>query len=167
MLIYHYDPNTGRLIGVGEADSDPLEPDAWLVPAHATIDEPPSASEGHYAAWVDGAWTFLEEPEPEPEPAPTPETAEQTQRRLASAIQAHLDAQAREMSYESIFTAVTYAEEPVVPKFQIEGAALRAWRSLVWDYGYGVLAAVLAAERAVPTAEDLIAELPVFVPPVV
>lgn len=39
--------------------------------------------------------------------------------------------------------------------------------ALVWDYGYGVLAAVLAAERAVPTAEDLIAELPVFVPPVV
>lgn len=165
MIIYHYNPDTGRLVGIGEADPDPLNADAWLLPAHATTEEPPTPAEGCYAAWLDGEWALLEEPEPEPESEA--ETPLQIQVRLAAAIQAHLDAQARAMSYDSIYTAVTYAEEPIVPRFQLEGAALRAWRSLVWDYGYGVLAAVIAAERAVPTAEDLIAELPVFVPPVV
>ncbi|MFH1813375.1 MAG: hypothetical protein ABIF28_04310 [Pseudomonadota bacterium] len=165
MIIYHYSPQTGRLVSIGEADPDPLLEGAWLLPAHATVDEPPTASEGLSAEFIDGAWVLVEDPEPGLDPAPEPETALQTQRRLTAAIQAHLDAQARAMFYDNIFTAVTYAEEPIVPKFQIEGAALRAWRSLVWDYGSGVLAAVLAEERAVPTEQDLIAELPVFVSP--
>lgn len=164
MLIYHYDRLTGQFLQAEEADSDPKDPEAYLVPAFATDIEPPEAPEGMFAAFVEGAWEFIAEPEPD---EPEPESPEQIQVRLTAVIQGHLDAQARAMFYDSIFTAVTYAEEPIVPKFQIEGAALRAWRSLVWDYSYGVLAAVLSEERAVPTEEDLVAELPVFVPPVI
>lgn len=82
-----------------------------------------------------------------------------------SAIQQHLDAAAVEAGYDDIKTAVTYAEEPAVPKFQAEGQAFREWRSLCWAYGYSQLDAVEAGERPKPTVEALIAELPALVLP--
>jgi hypothetical protein len=83
---------------------------------------------------------------------------------LSSVVQNHLDSQARAMGYDSIFTAVTYADEASVPKFQMEGTALREWRSLVWGAANAILAAVKAGSREVPSAAQLIAELPVFTP---
>jgi hypothetical protein len=97
--------------------------------------------------------------------APATPTAEQREAAAGAAIQAHLDAQAVAMGYESIATAVTYAEEPAVPRFQIEGQALRAWRSLVWATGYQLLAEVKAGARTEPTEPELLALMPVFVPP--
>lgn len=97
---------------------------------------------------------FALEPEP-PKPAEVP-----IEMRLSLAVQAHLDATASALGYDSIFTAVTYAEEPAVPKFQQEGKALRAWRSLVWGACEQILADVKAGKRAAPTQEALIAELP-------
>ena len=101
-----------------------------------------------------------------PEPVvPAPPTPEQIQAHLVAAIQAHLDAQAQAMGYDNIATAVSYADEPAVPKFQAEGAALRAWRSLVWAACYEHLAAVQAGTLALPTAAEAIALLPSFVAP--
>lgn len=80
-------------------------------------------------------------------------------------IQKHLDDAAVRVGYDDIKTAVTYADEPSVPKFEIEGKALRAWRSLVWAYGYEQIAAVQSGDRALPTPEQLIAELPPLVMP--
>lgn len=77
-----------------------------------------------------------------------------------TAIQAHMDAQAQALGYDDIRTAVTYAEEPAVPKFQEEGKAFRAWRSMVWDYAYAQLDLVKAGEREAPTVEQMIDELP-------
>lgn len=92
------------------------------------------------------------------------EQAEQAQRELTlvfeHAIQGHLDATARERGYDSIATAVSYAEEPAVPRFQDDGLAFRAWRSRVWNYAYEQLALVMAGERPVPTANVFLAELP-------
>lgn len=84
---------------------------------------------------------------------------------LRAAMQAHMDQAAKAAGYDDIKSAVTYAEEPAVPKFQKEGRALRAWRSMVWAYGYEQIAAVQAGLRAQPSAEELIAELPVLVMP--
>lgn len=92
-------------------------------------------------------------------------TPEQREAAAGALIQSHLDAQARSMGYESIATAVTYADEPAVPRFQIEGQALRAWRSQVWATGYQLLADVKAGTRPEPTEPELLALLPVFVPP--
>lgn len=78
------------------------------------------------------------------------------------AIQHFMDDAAKKYGYDDIKSAVTYAEEPAVPKFQAEGKAFRAWRSKCWDYGYKQLAAVEAGDRQQPTIEDIIAELPVF-----
>lgn len=80
--------------------------------------------------------------------------------RLVSAVQAHMDKAAQTAGYDDIKSAVTYAEEPAVPKFQAEGQAFRAWRSLCWAACYAVMAQVEAGERDVPTADELIAELP-------
>lgn len=81
----------------------------------------------------------------------------------AQAIQAHLDAAARGRGYDSIATVVTYAEEPAVKRFQDDGRAFRAWRSLVWAYAYEQLDLVTAGKRAQPTVDALVAELPVLV----
>lgn len=82
-----------------------------------------------------------------------------------TAIQAHMDAAAKAAGYDDIKTAVTYAEEPSVAKFQAEGQAFRAWRSLVWAYGYEQLALVASGGRTKPTVAELVAELPKLVLP--
>jgi hypothetical protein len=78
------------------------------------------------------------------------------------AVQAKLDGAAVAARYDSIATAVSYAEEPAVPKFQNDGIAFRAWRSLVWAYAYEQLAKVLAGEREQPTVGEFLLELPVL-----
>ena len=85
--------------------------------------------------------------------------------RYETAVQSHLDNQAQLLRFDNIMTAVSYADEPSVPSFQQEGLALRAWRSLVWAYVYQALDDVLTGERAQPSIEQLISELPTFVNP--
>lgn len=95
--------------------------------------------------------------DPPPPPAPT---AEQIRADRVAAVYAHLNTAAQALGYDDIRAAVTYADEPAVPKFQAEGRAFRAWRSLVWAHCYQVLDDVQAGRRPIPTAADLIAELP-------
>ena len=91
-----------------------------------------------------------------------PPTNEQVIAQLTIDVQKHLDEAAQALGYDDIKSAVTYAEEPAVPKFQAEGQAFRAWRSLVWDACYAIMGDVLAGNRPIPTAEELIAELPLL-----
>lgn len=90
---------------------------------------------------------------------------EQLTGQFRTVIQNHLDAAAAGVGYDDIRAAVTYADEPSVPKFEAEGKALRAWRSLVWAYGYEQIDAVQSGSRTLPTPEELIAELPPLVMP--
>ena len=82
------------------------------------------------------------------------------QAALSGAVQAHLDAAARSLGYDSIASAVTYADEPAVPAFQAQGKELRAWRSQVWASCIATLDAVKAGSQPVPTVEALVASLP-------
>lgn len=91
-------------------------------------------------------------------------TPSQSASALSRAVQARLDATAKALGYDNILAAISYASEPSVPKFQTEGAALRAWRSMVWAEVTPALAAV-ASGGAAPTAAALIATLPPFVAP--
>jgi len=77
-------------------------------------------------------------------------------------VQQHLDATAKSYGYDDIKSAVTYADEPAVPRFQAEGLAFRAWRSLCWDYCYSLLAEVQAGTTPLPVLEDVLAGLPVL-----
>ena len=78
---------------------------------------------------------------------------------VENVVQKMLDSEAKALGYDSIATAVTYAEEPSVEKFQTEGKALRKRRSEVWGKCYEILAAVDAGEREEPTVDQLISEL--------
>lgn len=91
-----------------------------------------------------------------------PLSAEAMRAALTSDVQNHLDATAQSFGYDDIRSAVTYAEEPAVPKFQAEGRALRAWRSRVWARAYEVLAEVEMGSRPLPAAADLLGLMPVF-----
>lgn len=83
--------------------------------------------------------------------------------RLRDAVQAHMDIEAQRYGYDDIKTAVTYADEPAVKKFQVEGAAFRAWRSLVWAACYDHMDAVADGTVAIPdSTESLLAILPIL-----
>ena len=55
-ILYHYHPETGELLGQSAADRSPLEPDIWLIPAHATDQTPPKAKVRQVAVFRDGRW---------------------------------------------------------------------------------------------------------------
>lgn len=82
-------------------------------------------------------------------------------KRLTNAVQAHLDSKAQLLGYDNIFTACTYANS-INPKFQAEAITFIAWRDNVWTYCYQVLDDVQNGVRDIPTAEQLINELPMF-----
>jgi hypothetical protein len=61
MDIYHYDENTGELLGLGEAQPDPLEPGRWLVPRWATDIKPPAKRKGKLRCFTGTAWEYRDE----------------------------------------------------------------------------------------------------------
>ena len=81
------------------------------------------------------------------------------QKQLTDAIQRVLDNKAQELNYDNCLSVCSYIDTGV-PKFDAEGKAFRSWRSQVWARGYEILAQVQRGERAIPTEEELIAELP-------
>lgn len=89
-----------------------------------------------------------------------------TEADYSTAIQAHLDAIARQRQYDSMLTAVSYISDPdeenYNPQYDAEGRALKAWRTAVWTYATAQLALVLAGERTAPTIAEFLAELPTF-----
>lgn len=80
--------------------------------------------------------------------------------KFKQGIQQHMDEAAQAAGYDDIKTAVTYAEEPAVPQFQIEGKAFREWRSLCWAFGYQLLGQVMAGDISMPTMSEVISQLP-------
>ena len=87
-----------------------------------------------------------------------------TEAQYVAAVQALLDAKARERNYDGILSACTYATS-TFPKFAAEGQACVAWRDAVWSQCYAILGAVQTGQRAQPTIEQVIAEMPALVWP--
>lgn len=104
---------------------------------------------------VNGQWAYKEPPAPSIE-----EQQAAAQRKLVDAVQNFMDLKAQSKGYDSLLSAVTYAEEPSNPQFQKDGITFRAWRSDVWAYCYAQVAAVKAGTRTLPTSDQLISELP-------
>lgn len=107
-------------------------------------------------ALVDGAWQQAWRI--------VPWSTEETQAALTNEIQQHLDATARTHAYDGILSLCTYATSPSA-KFAAEGQAAVVWRDACWTRGYEILAECQAGDRQVPTREELVAELPLFVWP--
>lgn len=91
-------------------------------------------------------------------------TAEEIKSAMVATVQDHLDSVARERGYDGILSLASYATS-THPPFAAEGQAGLNWRDAVWGYCYQVLADVQSGTRTIPTAEALIAELPVMVWP--
>lgn len=77
-----------------------------------------------------------------------------------AAVQNHMDGHAVSFGYDNLVSVISYAEESAVPRYQAEGIAFRAWRSLCWQRCEEVLGEVKAGARPAPTHEELIALLP-------
>lgn len=77
---------------------------------------------------------------------------------LSAAVERHLNAVARSYEFKGIDDAISYVDEPSVPKFQEQGRAFRAWRSMVRAAWFGIR----DGNGVLPKEADLIAELPPF-----
>lgn len=86
--------------------------------------------------------------------------AAEVQAYLTKAVQDYMDRTVQTRNYDSIHTACTYANS-TDPKFSAEGKACVVWRDGVWRTCYDIQNAILSGARTnIPTAEELIAELP-------
>ena len=104
----------------------------------------------------DGNW-YVKGYAPE-KPAPT---EDELQQYFEDAIEAYMDSVVQTRNYKNIHTAASYVNS-TNEKFAREGAACNKWRDDVWDMCYAILAEVKAGARAVPTLEEVIAELPLL-----
>jgi hypothetical protein len=77
----------------------------------------------------------------------------------AAAITTHIEAVARSRQYDSALSLSSYVASSV-PGWAAEAAAFVAWRDAVWSYALTEMGEVQSGERAPPTVEALIAELP-------
>ena len=93
-------------------------------------------------------------------PEPEPPTPEEIQQRLSDAVQAALDGFARTRLYDGIMSACSYYGSSN-PKFAREAEYCLQLRDDTWAACYAILDDVKAGKRGIPTAEELIAELPV------
>lgn len=174
--LYHYDRLTGEHLPLrypdghphNFADPSPMEPGVWLVPAFATLTEPPPASDGMAPVFDPESQVWRLKSLEVVHPPPPPPTLAEITASIAAAVTEHLDVVAGAQGFKDIDDAVSYAEEPAVVRFQLYGRALRAWRSLTRAAGLELIAAIEGG-RAEPPADRaaLFALLPAFQPPTV
>ena len=89
-----------------------------------------------------------------------PLTVEEQQKLYTDFVQRWMDGIVQERGYDSVHTCVgTYLNSPV-ERFRLEAEAVKDWVSYVWQECYIILDAVLSGERALPTYDELISELP-------
>lgn len=58
-MIHHYDSKTGRYLDSSLADSDPQQPDCWLIPSFATDKPLPERLPQTWPFWQNETWTML------------------------------------------------------------------------------------------------------------
>lgn len=78
---------------------------------------------------------------------------------LNQAVQDHMDRIAKVRGYDNIFSVCTYIDTGD-SAFDEEGRLARRWRSSCWRKCYDILDQVQNQGRAVPSVEELLAELP-------
>jgi len=87
-------------------------------------------------------------------------TEEEIQAKLTQVVQNALDNFAKTRNYDGILSVCSYANS-TNPKFKAEADYCVQLRDDTWAAGYIILDQVKSGFRAIPTAEELIALLPV------
>lgn len=87
------------------------------------------------------------------------EKNKQLQSHMTAVIQNALDEEAKKLGYDNCLSVCSYIDTGVA-KFDDEGIAFRAWRSVVWAKGYEILDEVVSGKREIPTEEELLNVLP-------
>ena len=106
-------------------------------------------------------WTEVTEAIPEEEANGMIEPVDQV-KYFTDIVQSHLDGVAKTRNYDGILSLCSYVTSTNAT-FSKEGQAGVEWRDAVWAKCYEILDAVKAGTRTdIPTAEQLILELPVF-----
>ena len=82
------------------------------------------------------------------------------QEAISQAIQEHLDTKARELRYDNMMSARSYAG--YTNPFQTEAQALALWCADCWAKAGAIEADVEAGNRPMPSVEDVLSELPVY-----
>lgn len=90
--------------------------------------------------------------------------ARRLQDAVVASVQQRLDAFAATRGYDGVLSACTYSTS-LVPKFRAEGQYAVESRDRHWARCYEILGAVLAGQRAAPTIEEVMAEMPELVWP--
>lgn len=90
---------------------------------------------------------------------------EATKTAFEVAIQAYIDAKPREKDFRDGVTLASYAADEDEPLWADQAKAFIKWRTAVWKYAYAELAKALSGERAIPTVEAFLTELPAIVWP--
>lgn len=110
---------------------------------------------------ADGSVTLYYDGDVVPEqPAPSPEEiAKRISAIYAEAVQQMLDGAAQAFSYDGILSMSSYAGDSH-PKFGREGDAAKTWRTACWDKCYAIMLAVESGNRQMPTADELLSEMP-------
>lgn len=88
-----------------------------------------------------------------------PAPAEHVIACVQAAVQRRLDDFARTRNYDGILSAATYATS-AVPKFAAEGQCAVQARDATWAACYAIMGEVQGGQRAMPTIEQVLSELP-------
>ncbi len=109
---------------------------------------------------------YSEVAEPTPEEIAAAAAAEELRiiTELTDVVQRYLDDVAQGCRYDGILSLCTYHNDPD-PTFAAEAAAGVQFRSDCWTYCRQVILDIRNGVRSVPTADELIAELPKIVWP--
>lgn len=90
-------------------------------------------------------------------------TAEEIQKMLTDGVENYMNSIVQERNYDNITTCIGRYYNSPVDKFRLEAQAVNVWVSEVWVKCYAILDEVKTGKRAIPTLEEVIAELPVLV----
>jgi hypothetical protein len=140
-MTYSYYPDHGSVI----RDSD-----RKLVAPCQAADDPDFLD---YLAWIQDGNQPADPPDPEPD------DMNQMKQALIDTVQTYMDTKVKERGYDTILSLCSYATS-TVPQFKAEAQAGVLWRDQCWAYGYTVLGQVLQGLRAIPTIEEVMADLP-------
>lgn len=168
MRLYYYSPVTGGFY-LPEIHTALFDIGGDVVTPIGLIAGARPVTEAQHAALIAGQDTgkvIVPGQNGDPQLAnPAPPTTAELLASITADLQAHLEQTAQAYGYDSISSAISYADEPAVLKFQQEGQAFRAWRSLFWAAANQIKAEVEAGTRSIPTTAELLAELPTLTIP--